>query len=129
MKVICKLLLPALLACAACSSGDGGNDGPVSFSADVQPIFTASCAVAGCHNDVSQAQGLNLSAGKAYGELVDQPTSSSSKNLVTSGSSADSFLIDKLKGNGTTRMPPTVPLSSAQIQLIASWIDDGAADN
>jgi len=43
----------------------------VSFSTQIQPIFTQNCAFSGCHAGTSPAAGLNLEDGKAHGNLGD----------------------------------------------------------
>jgi len=48
-----------------------------SFERDIQPIFTARCATASCHNLATQQLGLNLQAGYAYDEIVDEDSETS----------------------------------------------------
>src|SRR5438552_10792114 len=43
----------------------------VSFETDVQPIFTARCALPACHSGPFPTQGLNLSDGSAYADIVN----------------------------------------------------------
>lgn len=103
-----------------------------SFSQDIQPIFTASCALSGCHNSTAQA-GLNLSQGQAYANLVNVDSSQDpSKKRVNPGDVANSYLVIKIEGNQSvgTRMPQTGGvLSSIKIQNIKNWIDKGAKNN
>ncbi len=60
----------------ACGSGQmctagacGGCGASVSFAAQVQPIFTNSCTV-GCHSGTRPADGMDLSAGRAFAMIV-----------------------------------------------------------
>jgi len=103
-----------------------------SFSADIQPIFTANCALAGCH-DASASQQLNLSAGNAYVNLVNVDAGEvPARKRVLPGNSAASYLVIKIEGNQTVggRMPlGRSPLSAVQIQNIKNWIDRGARNN
>jgi hypothetical protein len=108
---------------------------PISFSADVQPIFTRSCAKSGCHagSSASFIFGLSLEQGQAYGNLVgvssgEEPT----LKRVEPGRSDLSYIIRKLEGSGLgDRMPADGPpyLPDTEIQLIRDWIDQGASDN
>ena len=105
----------------------------ISLSADVQPIFTRSCAKGGCHAGTATAQGLNLETGKSYVNLVRvTSTEDSTLKRVDPGMSDLSYLIMKIEGNGLgDRMPADGPpyLPNAEIQLIRDWIDQGALDN
>lgn len=113
----------------------GGDDpGPaVSFSADLQPIFTTNCALAGCHIGSGPA-GLNLEAGNAYGELVNVPSTQQSQFMRVMPDDPDnSYLIRKIEGGpgiSGGRMPlGRTALTQAQIDLFRSWIAAGAEDN
>lgn len=107
-------------------------DTTIRFSADVQPIFTRSCAISGCHSGTVVAQGLSLEASKSYDNLVRVPsTEDSTKLRVNPGMSDLSYLIQKIEGTGLgDRMPSgDPPLPEAEIQLIRDWIDQGAPNN
>ena len=123
--------------------------GSVSFSADVQPIFTQNCAFPGCH--ASPLGGpMSLVDGDSYASLVNAASCETSiLKRVLPGDSALSYLIIKLKGlqnqvtscqscllpgetitNCGSGMPRSLPpLPDAEIQLISDWIDQGAANN
>lgn len=116
------------------SSDDGGGGTTVSFANDVQPIFTTNCALAGCHNAASAQQGLVLEAGSAFSNIVNVPSSEQPSVFRVSPGDADaSYLVRKIRGtSGITggRMPLNrTPLSAAQIDTIATWINEGATDN
>jgi hypothetical protein len=125
-------------ACAAgqtCSKGVCGCGPVVSFAGQVQPILTGSCASAGCHTGNRPAGSLALSAGAAYGALGNVAASSSCTSLVRVSPSAAgrSYLMNKLTGTGIcsgTQMPKTgTSLSAAQLQIISTWICEGAPNN
>jgi len=103
---------------------------PISFSADVQPIFNRSCAKSGCHAGAVVQQGLSLESGKSYALLVGVPsTEVPTLKRVEPGRSDLSYLIDKLEGTGLgDRMPADGPpfLPNAEVQVIKDWIDQGA---
>lgn len=105
----------------------------VTLANDVQPLFTASCANAGCHS--SPATPVNLTAGRSYGELVGVPSSGCSSLLQVKACGplrSQSFLIDKILATNTSPacsgapMPKGAPLTAAQKQLIIDWVAQGA---
>ena len=89
------------------------DDQTVSFSVDIEPIFTK-CT--GCH-------GTNISPdlreGYAYNSLVP--------SFVTAGDADGSRLYNYLPGNGHHEIGLT--LSGNEIALIKAWINQGALDN
>lgn len=110
---------------------------PASFATNVQPIFTASCAVAGCHTGAVPSGSMNLSAGSAYAQLVgvavfDQPPGGGAVRVIA-GDAGNSYLIRKLEGGPNitgSRMPNgQPPLPQATVNIIRSWITQGALNN
>ena len=102
--------------CGECS---GDNSSCVNFSIEIKPIFTANCS--GCHI-ASTRNNLSLSN---YSSI----TSGNSSNgpVIIAGDHANSLLWQKVNSG---LMPPTsVQLTTDQINLIATWIDEGARDN
>jgi hypothetical protein len=109
----------------------------VSFSSQIQPILTANCTSASCHDATLPQQGLNLTAGAAYGSLVNvnstEVTCASYKRVLP-GQPDQSYVIFKLSGSGAcfygSQMPKAAPaLSITQIQLFRDWIANGAPNN
>lgn len=100
-----------------------------SFAA-VQAIFSSRCASAGCHSGPSPAQGLDLSAGNAFRELVPvRSTEIPSRFLVNPGDAGSSYLFQKVKGENIVgvRMPPVnCCLSASELDTIEDWIASGA---
>ena len=92
----------------------------ISFSADIQPIFTASCALSGCH--VAGAKVPNLTAGIAYQALQDG-------GYVIANDPDNSQLMLWLTGKKT----PGMPLGNSPNQEINTkvfaWIFQGAKNN
>lgn len=115
------------------TGNNGGNpkDNP-SFANDVQPIFTGNCAVALCHNSTAQ-QGLNLTAGVAYDNIVSvNSTEVPSLMIVHPSDASNSYLVHKIEGTQSVgeRMPRgRTPLSSDDITTIKNWINQGAEEN
>ena len=106
----------------------------VSYSTQVQPIFTNDCAKSGCHTGIKPAAGMNLSASTSYSALVNAPSSSCSGLVrVTPSNVAKSYLMNKLTGVGMcsgTQMPKTgTSLPPSQLDLIRGWICNGAPKN
>lgn len=114
----------------------GGSKGTVSLANDIQPILTARCA--GCHSDGTSTAGggiaIRLVEGRSRDTMLNQPSAiNSSLTLVVPGNSAASLLFQKLASDTPpvgVRMPRNAsPLEQAQIDLFATWIDEGALDN
>ena len=100
-------------ACGVCDGN--GSTCNISYFLTIQPIFTANCT--GCHGG---SGGLTLTS---YSDLMGN-------NVVNPGNSTASKLIQKLKGTSGTQMPKNQdPLDEANINLIETWIDEGALDN
>jgi hypothetical protein len=70
-----------------------------------------------------------LTTGQAYLNLVGRQSNQSLLNRVEAGDSENSWLIKKLRAEGTSVMPPVGQLSSAVIDTIVTWINNGAEEN
>lgn len=109
-----------------------GTSAPT-FSQVQQQVLTPSCALSGCHSGASPAQGMNLSVGQAYSNIVNVPsTEVPSLDRVEPGEPDNSYLIHKIEGTAQVgaRMPLTgAPLPNEFIQVIRNWISDGAQNN
>jgi mono/diheme cytochrome c family protein len=93
----------------------------VSFSRDIAPILIANCN--GCHIDAPRVRGgLNMNNFSMFSNGGD------SGEVVEPKSSAKSLIVQKIKGLSGDRMPSggRPALSEANIQLISTWIDEGA---
>jgi len=123
---------------SACSSGGGNNpppsDNPIDdpgFTADIQTIFSASCALSNCHNANAQG-GMVLLAGQAYGQIVNVASfSEPAFKRVLPGNANDSYIVIKLEGRQAigAQMPLGGTLSATRIQNIKNWINKGAKNN
>src|SRR5450432_4670706 len=112
------LLVMASLAFAETKLPPSANR-KVDFEKDVQPILSQKCY--SCHGEDIQQSGLRLDKrqnamrGGDYGPVI------------IPGKSADSKLIRRVvNGDGGLQMPPTGPLSAAEVDLLRAWIDQGA---
>jgi hypothetical protein len=94
-------------------------DKELSFTADIQPIFDASCNGSGCHNTGGTAP--DLTAGKAYNALING-------NYINTGDPESSELYQWMKGNKGLPMP--VSGSNATYNAtVLEWINQGAKNN
>lgn len=105
----------------------------VSFSADVQPIFTANCALAGCHSGPRAILNQNLSAGLAFSNIVGvRSVEVNTLNRIQPGDPDNSYLIQKVRGVAAVgeRMPFGRPsLADEAIATIIAWAAAGAPNN
>ena len=142
-KHITVLLLPLWLL-IACDAGTGvgldqngrpfnGNTS-VPLAANLNSIqaniFTPSCATSGCHSGSAPAEGLLLSDGNSFSNLVNVTSNEVALlNRVEPGNADDSYLIRKVEGIASVglQMPRNRPaLSTEKIQALRDWITDGA---
>ncbi len=109
------LALPALSVQTASAA-------PVDYARDIKPILSAKCVA--CHGTLKQQSSLRLDAA----QLLKQGGDSGA--AVVPGSPADSPLWQRVTAaDGAPRMPPEgegEPLTAAQLELIRSWIEQGA---
>src|ERR1700733_7219132 len=106
-----------LLLCSFALAGGGSAQSPakVDFSREVLPILRQNCV--GCHGPSQQISGMR----------VDRKSVVFGRRGVVPGSSENSFLFHRISGNAYgMQMPPTGPLHAEQIEIIKSWIDQGA---
>lgn len=127
------LLIQTGLMFVACSDNgsDPDNDDQqqleATFSSIQASVLKPRCATSGCH---AGSQQPNLTASQAYNNLVHKASLQQPSLLrVKAGDSANSYLIKKLKGDGTTVMPPSGMLPQAIVDKIAEWINHGALNN
>ncbi len=93
----------------------------VSFAADVAPLLVENCS--GCHIDAVQTRG-----GLRMDTFAQLARGGDSGAIVTPGKGSESLLVQKLRGLMGDRMPAggRPALSEQSIQLITTWIDEGA---
>lgn len=94
-------------------------DKELSFTADIQPIFDASCNSAGCHNTGGIAP--DLSAGKSYDALTNG-------NYLKTGDPEGSELYKWMKGDEDIPMPVSGPNATYNATVL-EWIKQGAKNN
>lgn len=92
---------------------------PVSFAADIIPIFDKSCSASGCHSAGGKTP--ILTAAVAY-------TSLTGGNYVNTNSPKDSELYLWMTGKKGTPMPLSGPDKDYNA-LVLAWIKQGAINN
>ena len=125
----------AAVICIAAAGGvasGGGNPRPVSFEADVQPIFDENCVT--CHQSSGAPQGLVLEDGQSWGSLLHGRSAESKLALVVPGNPDESYLFHKLAGTQArtgsgAQMPPGDPLAPDKVAIVQRWIAAGALNN
>jgi hypothetical protein len=93
----------------------------VYFQNSILPLVVSSCATTGCHDQASHKDGVILTD---YASIIKT-------GEIKPGDPNDSELFETLTDDGDDLMPPPPfdPLNSEQIQLIRTWIEQGAKNN
>lgn len=140
MRTTCLILsvsIPCLTALGilACSTPDDtylpALDSGIS-SDSVAQLLTTKCAIAGCHGDSgTAAEGLILSASVALQNTVNVPSSQDpARKLIAPGQPSASYLFCKVDPSCSqivgAHMPLGTPLSTAELDLLRSFIASGA---
>ena len=96
-----------------------GDVGEMSFSADIIPIFNASCNVSGCHNKGGQKP--DLSAENAFNTLTNG-------GYIDKATPESSSLYLWMTGKKGTPMPVSGSNATYNAKVLA-WIEQGAHNN
>jgi hypothetical protein len=143
LACIGAMALAALGACGDDGGGDGNGGGvdagPVSFAADIQPIFTSKCIF--CHRpgtaiDVDLLNPFDPDHGIINRENTWVPNGSQETLIVDPGNVDNTFLIKKVEAESLddhidgAPMPLQVErVTAAELDLIEQWITDGAQND
>lgn len=108
-------------------TGGGGSQTPdytcspdtVYFENTIAPLIASSCAMTGCHDNVTHADGVRLTN---YSQIVQ---------YVRPGNAANSKLYKVMIETGGDRMPPppNAAMTPAQLLAVQKWINQGAKNN
>lgn len=108
-------------------TGGGGNPPPVAtcsadtayFVKDIMPIISSNCTMSGCHDNITHAEGVDLTT---YTKIM---------KYVVAGNAGSSKLYKVIIRTDGDRMPPppSPPLTAVQKALIQKWINQGARNN
>lgn len=133
--VVALGLSVGLAACGTQKSPTEPGDPPdptATFTRVQAEVFTASCALAGCHSGPNPQVGLDLSAGRAWAQTVNVRAVESSRLRIAPGDPDASYLVSKVKGDATitgSRMPFGGALPSKDLQLLVDWVRRGAPND
>lgn len=102
---------------------NGGDTATVSFAANVLPIFQINCSGSFCHMPCGPNNARDFC-------LATHASILGHENVVTPGDAQNSVLVRYIEGRENPRMPyGRLPLSDSLIQVIRTWIDEGALNN
>lgn len=133
-KPIVATILISLVVFLACTHEPPGPNAPVIpptvsnncspdtvyFTNEVLPIIASNCAMSGCHDATTRADGVVLTN---YNQIME---------YVRAGNASRSELYEvMIDSDPDKRMPPPPmsPLSSAQLAKVQKWINQGAKNN
>ena len=104
----------------------GGGPVPVSYAAEVQPIWNAACT--GCHGGIA---GLDLAAPGQPRRPGGRGVHQLGRDAGGAGDPAASILYRKISGDSGVgdRMPQGGALGTDDIETVRRWIAEGALDN
>lgn len=121
------------LGLASVGCGSSTDNRPATWSYVSTAILQPSCATANCHSALAQRAQVDLETRAAgYRSLVDRHfvISPNAAPALTADERVErSQVINLMHAEGNLRMPPDMPLPETDIQLVASWIRDGALNN
>jgi hypothetical protein len=111
------LLLLCAFVVAGCTGDPNGR--PATWPYVHAAIIAPNCATSSCHSKLAATAGVELDDRDiAYDVLT-------SKSYVVAGDPGCT-LMSLLQGDEVQRMPPDAPLPADDIELIRTWILDGA---
>ncbi|HSZ24318.1 MAG TPA: hypothetical protein VK766_01295, partial [Cytophagaceae bacterium] len=95
----------------------------VSFSKNIAPLLSNSCATPGCHSGSYPPVNLNLESANSYAQL-----SKPGGNYINTVNPTQSVLYKCLVAT-YSRMPPTEKLDDCELELITRWMQQNAKNN
>jgi hypothetical protein len=93
----------------------------VYFQNTILPLLNSRCAMPGCHDAITQAEGINLTS---YTSIMN----SNNGELVSANDPNGSKLYEVIL-DGEMPEDPYPPLTAQEMQLIYDWIAQGALNN
>lgn len=114
-----------LAAALALAGAAGAQEKPAvratSFAKDVLPILKSSCSK--CHSGNNAKSKLDLTSYAAVQK------GSKSGPVVVAGDPNKSSLVSSISGDKPDMPKKASPLTKAQVQLISTWVKEGAKNN
>jgi hypothetical protein len=95
----------------------------VSFSKHIQPIFNASCNIAGCHSGNQPSGNLNLEPAIAYSQLM-RP----GKGYIDTITPQYSLVYAQMN-SVSNPMPQSGKLDQCTVDLVLRWVQQKAKNN
>ncbi len=127
-----RAVASTITAGEACPPGTTGGAATVSFARDVVPLFSsAGCLDSTCHGGLFPSSGYDLQTYRIGFAPGDQAQGFGICPIVPGDPDA-SYLIEKIGDEGRfgVQMPSgRDPLTAAQIELLKTWIREGAQSN
>jgi WD40 repeat protein len=119
------LAMLLLLSPPSARAQEAAPKGPLSFINDVAPILKENCFA--CHDAKKRKGKLDMTT------FENLRKGGEHENPIKEGKPDDSYLIDAVKGENVTRMPPkgesgvpNPPLPKEKIAVLEQWIKEGA---
>lgn len=103
-------------------TGQGCSPDTIYFENQILPLLISNCAMSGCHDAQTRADGINLTT---YAGVI-------SGGEVRPGNPSSSDLYEKLVEDDLDKRMPPPPypaLAADKIALIRKWIEQGARNN
>jgi hypothetical protein len=94
----------------------------VYFENDILPLFISNCAKGGCHDAVTHEKDIVLDS---YSHIMGS-------GEVRAGDPSEGKIVEMITETDPDKImppPPNNPLSSPQVNMIISWINQGALNN
>ena len=124
----CKHMAGELIDNGTGNGGAGGGSSStpcdpskIYFQQQVLPILVSNCAMSGCHDDVTRKEGVVLTS---YQKVM----ATGDINPGNAGGSKLYKVIVETDPGDRMPPPPQNPLTQQQIQIISTWIQQGAKD-
>lgn len=136
----CEIGTIAIWARDTTLTGGGGNPAVACapdttyFQNDVLPLLQSNCAISGCHDAATRAEGIQLTDYttilKSGGVVAGNPNSSKLYTILSGGGGDDkSANAGQGVQDGIMPPPPKAPFTAAQKDLVKTWILQGAKNN
>jgi hypothetical protein len=122
VRAMYRLAFAAVAAVAACTQSD--NDRPATLQYITEAILQPNCGQYTCHSSFRKAKGYAFDTVAATQESL-VPTDPGAAQVINTADPPSSFLYQVLTRT-IKRMPYDAPLPRKDIDLILTWIEDGA---
>lgn len=101
------------------TTGRSCSPDSVYFANTIYPLISSTCAMAGCHDSRTHAEGVDLTS---YNKILQ---------YVSPGNATSSKLYREIVKTGSERMPPPpmAAWTTDQISKLSKWISQGARNN